>query len=544
MKNSIKKIFKNNNVLKCDEIGKLAFQNFIIEATSEIKTGKVKSIYREDELETLVKTLDSNLISKCNNYVYLFNLMMNYYNLKGSLEQQLLNNYHRILNYITNLIIVLDFKAKECDKPIFMTNQDFNSFITKETNTRLKANYSYEDILYKVLEYYCYYSGTEEDNPIIDYLNKSEEKLLDRDSLITLYNKANYIGVFYTNKKEEVILEDLKEIGLQTLLQFKEQYNKIDVELLEKFKNLKTKLNFINSNINEELKYRLTGESIVELQKHINPSEITLYLRSDKTNTSEISYYSFLFSYCYNIEKYIAITGSKAKCLKLISEHFALLFQLLNDYISSNKDLSYLKNINLSNFDKKQINGKIYFSLYNLDGDTDEAIKSDIAKANNYRSIAVIQEGFNYNSNTDFFSKIYIPDILNVNESFEESKQNIIISIKQLQAIDYFFSIISLWLDVDIEVLRPNLKILYSKIDLINDLILEIESLCITDEDITTYFNALSIIKKEDYLIKIVDESSLQEWITDVRNYKQKLSSKPLEKILNVNKLHNIIGYA
>ena len=101
-----------------------------------------------------------------------------------------------------------------------------------------------------------------------------------------------------------------------------------------------------------------------------------------------------------------------------------------------------------------------------------------------------------------------------------------------------------LGLDVDIEVLRPNLKILYSKIDLINDLILEIESLCITDEDITTYFNTLPIIKKEDYLIKIVDESSLQEWITDVRNYKQKLSAKPLEKILNVNKLHNIIGYA
>ena len=85
---------------------------------------------------------------------------------------------------------------------------------------------------------------------------------------------------------------------------------------------------------------------------------------------------------------------------------------------------------------------------------------------------------------------------------------------------------------------------LYSKINIINDLILEIESLCINDEDITTYFNALPIIKKEDYLIKIVDESSLQEWITDVRNYKQKLSAKPLEKILNVNKLHNLIGYA
>lgn len=544
MKNSIKKMFKNNNVMKCDEIGKLAFQNFIIETTSELKTGKAKSIYRNDELETLIKTVDSSLISKCNNYVYLFNLVVNYYNLKGALEQQLLNNYHSILNYFTNLITGLDLKAKECNKPILMTNQDFNSFITKETNTRLKASYSYEDILHKALEYYCYYSGIEENNPIIDYLNESEEQLLNEDSLITLYNKVNYIGVFYTNKKEEVTLEDLKEIGLQTLLQFKEQHKKIDIKLLDKFKNLKTKLNFINSNINEALKYKLTGESIVELQKHINPSEITLYLRPDKTNTSEISYYSFLFSYCYNIEKYIAITGSKAKCLKLISEHFAPLFQLLNDDISSNKDLFYLKNINLSNFDKKQINGKTYFSLYNLDSDTDEAIKSDIAKANNYRSIAVIQEDFNYNSSTDFFSKIYIPDILNISEAFEESKQNIIISIKQLQAIDYFFSIISLWLDVDIEVLRPNLKILYSKIDLINDLILEIESLCITDTDITTYFNALPIIKKEDYLIKIVDESSLQEWITDVRNYKQKLSSKPLEKILNVNKLHNIIGYA
>lgn len=544
MKNSIKKMFKNNNVMKCDEIGKLAFQNFIMETTSEIKTGKVKSTYREDELEALVKTVDSSLISKCNNYVYLFNLMINYYNLKGALEQQLLNNYHSILNYFTNLITGLDFKSKEHRKPILMTNPNFNSFITEETNNRLKANYSYEDILYKTLEYYRYYSGTEEDNPIIDYLNQSEEKILDKDSLITLYNKVNYIGVFYTDKKEEVTLEDFKEIGLKTLLQFKEQHNKINVELLEKFKSLKSKLNFIDSNLDEELKYKLTGESIVELQKHINPSEITLYLRPDKTNTSKISYYKFLFSYCYNIEKYIAITGSKAKCLKLISEHFAPLFQLLNDDISSNKDLSYLKNINLSNFDKKQINGNAYFSLYNLDGNTDEAIKSDIAKANNYRSIAVIKEDFNYDSDTNIFNKIYIPDISKIGEALEESKQNIIISIKQLQAIDYFFSIISLWLDVDIEVLRPNLKILCSKIDLINDLILEIDSLCITDEDITTYFNALPIIKKEDYLIKIVDESSLQEWITDVRNYKQKLSSKPLEKILNVNKLHNIIGYA
>ena len=537
-------MFKNNNVMKCDDIGKLAFQNFIMEATSEIKTGKMKSIYREDELEALIKTVDSSLISKCNNYVYLFNLIVNYYNLKGGLEQQILNNYHRILNYLTNLIRGLDFKDKEHKKPILMINQDFNSFITKETNTRLKANYSYEDILYKTLEYYRYYSGVVEDNPIINYLNESEERLLDKDSLITLYNKVNYIGVFYTDKKEEVKLEDFKEIGLQTLLQFKEQHKKIDVELLDKFKSLKTKLSFIDSNLDEELKYKLTGESIVELQKHINTSEITLYLRPDKTNICKISYYSFLFSYCYNIEKYIAITGNKPKCLKLISENFTPLFQLLNDDISSNKDLSYLKNINLSNFDKKQIDGKTYFSLYNLDGDTDKAIKSDIVKANNYRSIAVIQEDFNYDSDTDFFSKIYMPDISNISEAFEESKQNIIISIKQLQAIDYFFSIISLWLDVDIKVLRPNLKMLYSKINIINDLILEIESLCIDDEDITTYFNALPVIKKEDYLIKIVDESSLQEWITDIRNYKQKLSAKPLEKILNVNKLYNIIGYA
>ena len=78
MKNSIKKMFKNNNVMKCDEIGKLAFQNFIMETTSEIKTGKVKSTYREDELEALIKTVDSSLISKCNNYVYLFNLVVNY----------------------------------------------------------------------------------------------------------------------------------------------------------------------------------------------------------------------------------------------------------------------------------------------------------------------------------------------------------------------------------------------------------------------------------------------------------------------------------
>ena len=76
MKNSIKKIFKNNNVLKCDEIGKLAFQNFVLETTSELKTGKAKSIYSNDELETLIKTVDSSLISKCNNYVYLFNVSL------------------------------------------------------------------------------------------------------------------------------------------------------------------------------------------------------------------------------------------------------------------------------------------------------------------------------------------------------------------------------------------------------------------------------------------------------------------------------------
>lgn len=292
------------------------------------------------------------------------------------------------------------------------------------------------------------------------------------------------------------------------------------------------------------MKYRLTGESIVELQRHINTSEITLYLRPDKTNTCEISYCSFLFSYCYNVKKYAAITGSKAKYLKFMLEHFAPLFQLLNDDISLNKDLSDLKNINLSNFDKKQISGKLYFSLYNLDGDIDASVKSDISKENDYRSIAVIQEDFNYDSNADFLNKIYIPDILKIGEAFEESKQNIIIFIKQLQAIDYFFNVISVWLDVDIEILRPNLKLLYSKIHSINDLILEIESLCITDEDIATYFNALPIMRKEDYLIKIMGEPSLQKWLTDIRNYKQKLSAKPLEKILGRRKLHNIIGYA
>ena len=156
----------------------------------------------------------------------------------------------------------------------------------------------------------------------------------------------------------------------------------------------------------------------------------------------------------------------------------------------------------------------------------------------------MIQEDFNYNSNADFLNKIYIPDISSVTEVFEESKENIITPLNQLQAIDYFFNVISVWLDVDIKILRPNLKFLYNKINIINDLILDTESLCITDEDITTYFNVLPIIKKEDYLIKIIGESSLQKWITDVRNYNQKLSAKPLEKILGRKKLHNIIGYA
>ena len=152
MKNSIKRMFKNNNVMNYHDIGKLVSKNFIMEATSEIKNGKIKSIYREDELEALVKSLDFNVIGKFNNYVYLSNLIMKYYNLKGCLEQQILNNYHRVLNYITNLITGLNFKVKEHEKPILMTNQDFNHFITKETNIRLKANYSYEDILYKALE--------------------------------------------------------------------------------------------------------------------------------------------------------------------------------------------------------------------------------------------------------------------------------------------------------------------------------------------------------------------------------------------------------
>lgn len=71
----------------------------------------------------------------------------------------------------------------------------------------------------------------------------------------------------------------------------------------------------------------------------------------------------------------------------------------------------------------------------------------------------------------------------------------------------------------------------------------EIDSLCITDEDITTYFNTLSIIKKDEYLLEIADESSLQKWLIDPTNYNLKLSTKPLEKILNIDKLSNVIGY-
>ncbi|NQV78832.1 MAG: hypothetical protein HQ490_10850, partial [Lutibacter sp.] len=514
---------------------------------SEIKNGKIKSIYREDELEALVKSLDFSVTSRCNNYFYLFNLVMNYYNLKGCLEQQILNNYHRVLNCFSNLIIGLDFKAEEHKKPILMTSQNFDSFIIQETNTRLKTNYTYEDILHKALKYYCYYFGTVENNPIVDYLNQLEEKFLDKESLINLYNKVNYIGVFYIDEKEVITLADLKEIGLQTLLQFKEQCKKPDLILLNKFKSLKNKLNFIDSNVDDELKYKLTAKSIIELQKHIKISEITLYLNHDKTNTSEISYYNFLFSYCYNIKEYISILGSKVNCLNFILEHFTSLFELLNNDISLNKDLSYLKNINLNNFDKKQIDGKNYFSLYNLDIDInidiDKAIKLDIAKANNYRSIAILQEDFNYNSDNELFNKVYIPDISNISEIFEESKKNILLPLKELQAIDYFFNTISLWLDVDIEALRPNLKILNSNIDSINDLILEIDSLCITDEDITTYFNTLPIIKKDEYLLEIADESSLQKWLIDPTNYNLKLSTKPLEKILNIDKLSNVIGY-
>ena len=457
-------------------------------------------------------------------------------------SQQILNNYHRVLNYITNLITGLNFKVKEHEKPILMTNQDFNHFITKETNIRLKANYSYEDILYKALEYYCYYTGTLEDNPIVDYLNQLEEKFLDKEFLIDLYNKANYIGVFYTSEKEDITLSDLKEIGLQTLLQFKEQWKKPDLILLTKFKSLKNKLNFIDSNI-DELIYNLIAKSIIELQKHIKISEITLYLKPDKTNTSEITYYKFLSSYCCNIKKYISIIGSKVDCLNFMLEHFTYLFELLNNDISSNKDLSHLKNINLNSFDKKQIEGKTYFNLYNLDIDMDKAIKLDISKTNEYRSIAILQEDFNYNFDNELYNKVYIPDISKISEMFEEFKENIILPFKELQAIDYFFNTISIWLDVDIEALRPNLKILNSKIDLINDLILEIDSLCITDEDITTYFNSLPVIKKDEYLIEIINESSLQKWLIDPRNYNQKISSEPLEKILNINKLSNIIGY-
>jgi hypothetical protein len=546
MKNSIKRMFKNNNVMNYHDIGKLVFKNFIIEATSEIKTGKIKSIYREDELKALVKSLDFSVIGRCNNYFYLFNLVMNYYNLKGCLEQQMLNNYHRVFNCFSNLIIGLDLKAEEHEKPILMTSQNFDSFIIQETNTRLKTNYTYEDILHKALKYYCYYFGTVENNPIVDYLNQLEEKLLDKESLINLYNKANYIGVFYIDEKEEITLSDLKEIGLQTLVQFKEQCKKPDLILLTKFKSLKNKLNFIDSNVDDELKYKLTAKSIIELQKHIKISEITLYLNPDKTNTSQISYYNFLFSYCCNIKKYIPIIGSKINCLNFMLEHFASLFELLNNDISSNKDLSHLKNINLNSFDKKQIDGKIYFSLYNIDIDIhidmDKAIKLDIAKANNYRSIAILQEDFNYNSDNELFNKVYIPNISTISEIFEESKKNILLPLKELQAIDYFFNTISLWLDVDIEALRPNLKMLNSKIDSINDLILEIDSLCITDEDITTYFNTLPVIKKDEYLLEIADESSLQKWLIDPRNYNQKDSSKPLEKILNINKLSNMIG--
>ena len=520
-----------------------------METTSEIKTGKIKSIYREDELEALVKSLDFSFIGRCNNYVYLFNLVMNYYNLKGGLEQQILNNYHRVLNCFSNLIIGLDFKAEKHKEPILMTSQNFDSFIIQETNTRLKTNYTYEDILHKALKYYCYYFGTVENNPIVDYLNQLEEKLLDKESLINLYNKANYIGVFYIDKKEEVTFADLKEIGLQTLLQFKEQCKKPDLILLTKFKSLKNKLNlnFIDSNIDVKLKYELTAKSIIELQKHIKISEITLYLNTDKTNTSEISYYNFLSSYCCNIEKYISIIGSKINCLNFMIEHFASLFELLNNDISSNKDLSHLENINLNSFDKKQIDGKTYFSLYNIDIDIhidmDKSIKLDIAKINNYRSIAILQEDFNYNSDNELFNKVYIPDISTISEILEESKKNILLPFKELQAIDYFFNTISLWLDVDIETLRPNLKMLNSKIDSINDLILEIDSLCITDEDITTYFNTLSIIKKDEYLLEIADESLLQKWLIDPTNYNLKLSTKPLEKILNIDKLSNVIGY-
>lgn len=547
MKNSIKRMFKNNNVMNYHDIGKLAFKNFIMEATSEIKNGKVKSIYREDELEALVKSLDFSVIGRCNNYVYLFNLVMNYYNLKGCLEQQILNNYHRVLNCFSNLIIGLDFKAEEHKKPILMTSQNFDSFIIQETNTRLKTNYTYEDILHKALKYYCYYLSTVENNSIVDYLNQLEEKLLDKESLINLYNKVNYIGVFYIDEKKVITLADLKEIGLQTLFQFKQQCKKPDLILLSKFKSLKNKLNFIDSNVDDELKYKLTAKSIIELQKHIKISEITLYLNPDKTNINEISYYNFLFSYCYNIKEYITIVGSRVNYLNFMLEHFASLFELLNNDISSNKDLSHLKNINLNSFDKKQIDGKTYFSLYNLDIDInidmDKAIKLDIAKASNYRSIAILQEDFNYNFDNELFNKVYIPDIFNISEIFEESKKNILLPLKELQAIDYFFNTISLWLDVDIEVLRPNLKILNSNIDSINDLILEIDSLCITDEDITTYFNILPVIKKDEYLLEIVDESSLQKWLIDPTNYNLKLSTKPLEKILNIDKLSNVIGY-
>ena len=64
---------------------------------------------------------------------------MNYYNLKGCLEQQILNNYYRVLNYFSSLVIGLDYKAEEHKNPILMTSQNFDTFIIQETNTRLKS---------------------------------------------------------------------------------------------------------------------------------------------------------------------------------------------------------------------------------------------------------------------------------------------------------------------------------------------------------------------------------------------------------------------
>ena len=548
MPNKINTLFKKG-FLKGDELGKLIILNQITSLQTFIERKVVEQLYTEEGVSLALNKLNREEYEVYDKYVNICNILMTYFTINESLDQQIRHFYYKMSLSMGSILRDLIYKRFKMEEPIIMTRPQYNRFIEEETKKVIERKYSYIDIIHKALNYYL--NINDKSNQIADEINKLAERQLDTPELIELYNTVKYIGKKYILGAEITAdnASQLMEIAENTIRLFKEQNKHINTDMYFNIKVLQGVLRDYQTDDNKkDISESFFLDEIIEVQRYIEKSEITIDIEIDKSNTSQATQLDILRSY-FKPDDYVEKVGSLKDYYKLLINNFPKLFELLNKEISKHKGLARLKGISLDDFENKQINSEEYFTIYSESQNLEKEILLSIRRNNN-RDIAIIQEDLTYDigreqyETQDLYEAVYAEkeDIQRLRNNLAESRETLLETIIQMRAIQYFCRTLGNWLELDLSIFYTKAEGTNQFIDDINDLVISIDTKCDDDRDRELFFNLMPLITKKEQELHIENEKELIRWLTNLDNYTRTTDTNPLKKILATSKLKNMVG--